>query len=75
MGIPNPFVEFKRTVVAIRVGGELFIWSCDDVSRPEVLGPVADMAADPTCPLDWFDAMQIRQQIEAADLLFPPTKE
>lgn len=71
MAIPNPSAEFKRTVVAIGIGRQLYVWSCDDVSRGEVLDDVARLAGDPTCPLDWMDALRIRQQIEAADLLFP----
>lgn len=71
MGTPIPFAEFKRTVVAIAIGREIWVWSCDDASRPEILEDVGAKAADPACAISWMDALQIRRQIESADFLFP----
>ncbi len=59
-------------VLALFKGEERFIFVYDDVSRPELLDTIRNLAADPTATLNWFDAAVLterakQQQVAAND--------
>lgn len=59
-------------VLALFKGEERFIFVYDDVSRPELLDTIRNLAADPSATLNWFDAAVLterakQQQVAAND--------
>ena len=52
----------ELNVLALIKGVEKFIYVYDDGSREDVLDAVRDHAADPSVPLNWFDAAVLTER-------------
>ncbi len=53
----------ELNVLALFKGGERFIFVYDDESRGELLDDIRDLAADPTVPINWFDAAVLTERV------------
>jgi hypothetical protein len=49
-------------VLALLKGQERFVFVYDEDSRREILDSIRDHAANPTVPLNWFDAAVLTEQ-------------
>lgn len=53
----------ELNVIALFKGRERYIFVYDEVSRETLFNHIRDKAADPTVPINWFDAAVLTQRI------------
>lgn len=53
----------ERNVLALIKGSRRFIFVYDDDSRDALIDDIRDKAADPTIPINWFDAAVLTERV------------
>jgi hypothetical protein len=60
-------VTRELNVLALIKGEERYIFVYDDESRDDLIDDIRDKAADPTVPINWFDAAVLTQRVRDHD--------
>jgi hypothetical protein len=70
-------VRREFNVLALVKGAERYVFVYDDISRPNLLETLRDLAANPDVAFSWFDAAVLsdkaREQAETADKTSEPS--
>lgn len=53
----------ERNVLALIKGSRRFIFVYDDESRDTLINDLRNKAADPTIPINWFDAAVLTERV------------
>ena len=53
----------ELNVLALFKGNERYIFVYDDDSRDALIDDIRDKAADPTVPINWFDAAVLTERV------------
>jgi hypothetical protein len=63
MRLEGTRVTRELNVLALFKGEERYIFVYDDESRDALIDDIRDKAADPTIPINWFDAAVLTERV------------
>jgi hypothetical protein len=64
----------ELNVLALVKGSERYIFVYDDVSRPQLIDTIRDLAANPQMSLSWFDANVLTRKAREQEFAEPESE-